>query len=268
MASSTSQVVEDVEVTQEYDSQWRSIDPISKRSIVVKEIPTTIDLAGFSFDPLSTDLSHLNTAWSTGGSTSLYMIQLSINDGAIINALESEYDIEVLERQSTGVYISRIYDQSLIDGISANEHVRWIGAYEPYMRTTNDALGAHLIQVTLTSDIESSGVPEITVQLIQNGATSAWCSVDMCEAVFEHGLQSNQLRMIATHDDVFFIERAYDLSLHNNLAATEVGAVAVRATNSLGLDGSGETIAVMDTCLLYTSPSPRDVEESRMPSSA
>ena len=26
--------------------------------------------------------------------------------------------------------------------------------------------------------------------------------------------------------------------------------------------------SAMDTCLLYTSPSPRDVEESRMPSSA
>ena len=26
--------------------------------------------------------------------------------------------------------------------------------------------------------------------------------------------------------------------------------------------------AVLGTCLLYTSPSPRDVEESRMPSSA
>ena len=38
--------------------------------------------------------------------------------------------------------------------------------------------------------------------------------------------------------------------------------------------GAGETldkemvIAVCETCLLYTSPSPRDVEESRMPSSA
>ena len=26
--------------------------------------------------------------------------------------------------------------------------------------------------------------------------------------------------------------------------------------------------AIIDSCLLYTSPSPRDVEESRMPSSA
>ena len=44
----------------------------------------------------------------------------------------------------------------------------------------------------------------------------------------------------------------------------------------LGPSGSGKTtlmnmvgcMDVMDSCLLYTSPSPRDVEESRMPSSA
>ena len=30
----------------------------------------------------------------------------------------------------------------------------------------------------------------------------------------------------------------------------------------------GTTFNIMDSCLLYTSPSPRDVEESRMPSSA
>ena len=34
------------------------------------------------------------------------------------------------------------------------------------------------------------------------------------------------------------------------------------------LDGSGVVIAVADTCLLYTSPSPRDLSTSRMPSSA
>ena len=30
----------------------------------------------------------------------------------------------------------------------------------------------------------------------------------------------------------------------------------------------GEVVRVVKNCLLYTSPSPRDVEESRMPSSA
>ena len=35
----------------------------------------------------------------------------------------------------------------------------------------------------------------------------------------------------------------------------------------LGPNGSGKS-TVLNTCLVYTSPSPRDVEESRMPSSA
>ena len=33
-------------------------------------------------------------------------------------------------------------------------------------------------------------------------------------------------------------------------------------------DGTSDATAVYGVCLLYTSPSPRDVEESRMPSSA
>ena len=32
--------------------------------------------------------------------------------------------------------------------------------------------------------------------------------------------------------------------------------------------GGGKTMCMINDCLLYTSPSPRDVEESRMPSSA
>ena len=41
----------------------------------------------------------------------------------------------------------------------------------------------------------------------------------------------------------------------------------------MGASGSGKTtllncISTIDTCLLYTSPSPRDRQKSRMPSSA
>ena len=36
----------------------------------------------------------------------------------------------------------------------------------------------------------------------------------------------------------------------------------------LKLKDTVSLVAVQDICLLYTSPSPRDVEESRMPSSA
>ena len=57
------------------------------------------------------------------------------------------------------------------------------------------------------------------------------------------------------------------------------GDVEVLRGVSLGLDagqtlaltgesGSGKSTILHISCLLYTSPSPRDVEESRMPSSA
>ena len=48
-----------------------------------------------------------------------------------------------------------------------------------------------------------------------------------------------------------------------NLAAV---TACTTATHSIGL--AARLIACGDACLLYTSPSPRDVEESRMPSSA
>ena len=48
---------------------------------------------------------------------------------------------------------------------------------------------------------------------------------------------------------------------------TPKGALVDGSGRALDLDGDGVRHE-LDTCLLYTSPSPRDVEESRMPSSA
>ena len=42
--------------------------------------------------------------------------------------------------------------------------------------------------------------------------------------------------------------------------------VSAQTTNGFGIAHGGLTYSL--ACLLYTSPSPRDVEESRMPSSA
>ena len=38
--------------------------------------------------------------------------------------------------------------------------------------------------------------------------------------------------------------------------------------NSVSSDGWNKSLAFISTCLLYTSPSPRDRQKSRMPSSA
>ena len=56
---------------------------------------------------------------------------------------------------------------------------------------------------------------------------------------------------------------AEDIGNPNNLQAQDINAVFDPVTETTTV-----TWRNIDICLLYTSPSPRDVEESRMPSSA
>lgn len=247
MVSSSSPSIQEVTSIDSPESSWQSIEPHSTQAIALKQIDTTIQLAGLSFDPLHTDLTDISAVWHSSDSNDLYLVQLSVNDGSAMDRLKLNFDIDVLERQSSAVYVVRMHDATQLSSIESDSDVRWIGPYEPFMRATNDVLGAHLVQVVLSVDIEPSNVAVVSAFLVQHGATTAWCSIDMCEAAYEFGITSAQLRYVASHEHILFVQRAYDLSLHNNLAATEVGAVAVRATSSLGLDGSGETIAVMDT---------------------
>ena len=51
-------------------------------------------------------------------------------------------------------------------------------------------------------------------------------------------------------------------------AALDAGEVSAPELTGAYLAAIEETGALNNYCLLYTSPSPRDVEESRMPSSA
>ena len=53
-------------------------------------------------------------------------------------------------------------------------------------------------------------------------------------------------------------------SILANVLFASVGVVALKAVGNLGTDA----VAAVGTCLLYTSPSPRDRSLSRMPSSA
>ena len=247
MASSTPPSMVTTAVVEPRETGWQAIEPTSTQAIVLKETDPVIHLAGLSFDPAVDAFDSIVSPLDTAGSTTMYLLQLYKNDGQIMDELSELYDVHALERHSPGVYIVRISDALDIDSISNHEDVRWIGPYEPFMRTTSDVLGAHLVQIVLASDIQISDTPMLSADLIRYGATTAWCSIDMCEAAYESGMDSLNLRKIASHEDVMFVQRAFSLSLHNNIAATEVGAVAVRASSTLGLDGSGETIAVMDT---------------------
>ena len=66
------------------------------------------------------------------------------------------------------------------------------------------------------------------------------------------------------------VESDIGLALLSNLPITDIAAVDLGSRNALRCtveSGNGK-IDVYNTCLLYTSPSPRDATLSRMPSSA
>ena len=52
------------------------------------------------------------------------------------------------------------------------------------------------------------------------------------------------------------------------LEGTSIGNIAGKVTKKQSAEYRKQLVTDIDDCLLYTSPSPRDVEESRMPSSA
>ena len=87
------------------------------------------------------------------------------------------------------------------------------------------------------------------------------------EDIFELVLDE---KVILTHDTNRY---RFKLPNENDVLGLPVG----KHLSLIGLDNEGEQVSRSYTpvstdnnkgCLLYTSPSPRDVEESRMPSSA
>ena len=72
------------------------------------------------------------------------------------------------------------------------------------------------------------------------------------------------------------LEKGYGLTLGNSLRRILLSSIRGTAVTSIQIDGvlheftsiKGVREDVTDICLLYTSPSPRDISGSRMPSSA
>ena len=247
LASSESSVEPIVSSDVVLPSSWDSIEPLSKQAILTNPVDYVIDLASFSFDPLFDNLNQIPSAWKAESGNSLFLIQLNVNDGALIETISDMYDVTVLETHGSAVWTIRINDLTHFHSINSLDSVRWIGEYSPGMKIGTHAFNTNIAQVVLSNDITPEHIALFSATLAEEGAEIAWCSKDMCEAYYESGLTNQQMRDIAFNQYVLFVDGSHSLSLHNNLAATEVGAVAVRSAGSLNLDGSGETIAVMDT---------------------
>ena len=110
------------------------------------------------------------------------------------------------------------------------------------------------------------------IDLLASLGYSVNVELPIVNALLLGDVNSSHIWSLADVEGVVMVERYGSLSFFGDIQTP-----AVKARNSteypigawdLGVTGSGMNIAMVDTCLLYTSPSPRDRQKSRMPSSA
>ena len=86
------------------------------------------------------------------------------------------------------------------------------------------------------------------------------------------GFQTLKVQKHATqiYSDLKLITRRFEKHFDGIIDLRKKLEQAMTSTDSFGRDARSimNTLNNIKDCLLYTSPSPRDVEESRMPSSA
>ena len=101
------------------------------------------------------------------------------------------------------------------------------------------------------------------------GAVSAVPPVTVGTATFTASIATSTLTVTALTFGGGNGRLSVGMLIYPNAASTTMAAPMRITALGTGTGGNGTyTLSSSATCLLYTSPSPRDVEESRMPSSA
>ena len=125
---------------------------------------------------------------------------------------------------------------------------------------------AHMGFVTLgIFTIQQQGIEGSIIQMISHGLVSA--ALFLCVGVVYDRMHS---RLISSYGGIVTVIPKYSiLFMLFTLAALGLPGTSGFIGEILVLLGAFQkSFLVAILCLLYTSPSPRDVEESRMPSSA
>ena len=77
------------------------------------------------------------------------------------------------------------------------------------------------------------------------------------------GLPSQELHLMDDQPSNFYMLGTMGLA-----SSIGLGVALAQKQKVISIDGDGSVLTNLGTCLLYTSPSPRDATLSRMPSSA
>ena len=214
-----------------------------------------------SFDPVWNEFPSSNTSldFSRPQFDGLWIVQLIRPDARVLEKLCADFGCEVIDYVPDSAWLVR-GSSAALEQIEESPAVRWVGG-EPASWRLGESLITNWLNLPLSLDLvlqPASDLDEIDIailleDLLRLNVGEVSCDVILCRltelsASNVQGQQA-QLSTIAMDGRIIFSEPLLELRTFNAQAAVDIGLTSVITNHNSGLNGSGETIAILDTGL-------------------
>ena len=230
---------------------WHSSTPSSLQETSLKPINNLVPSPYGEFDPLvgyspvpNLELENSNT---------LALVQLNSNDGGLISKLSEQFSFSILDRISTNVWIIKSSETNELSRLYEDSSVRWF-SYLPTgwkLHPILNSIGNYdslTILALLSSDLDIHQIENFQKELIESGIDVVSCGFTDCVMNLVNS-ENNQLSKLLTDDRIIWIEPSISYVLTNAQAGEQSGVQQVLSNWNSGLNGSGETVSIVDTGL-------------------
>ena len=231
--------------------KWHSSTPLTIQETKLKPVNYLIPSPYGEFDPLVTPspVPKLNL----DDSQKLALIQLESNYGDLIFELSDEFGFSILDRISTNVWMVKILQNNEINNLGDNLEVRWF-TYLPLgwklhpILNSIEAIESITVLAVLSPELGIKQIENLERELMNSGIDVVSCGITDCVINLVNS-QNNQLERLLVDDRIVWVEPSISYVLTNAQAGEQSGVQAVLSNWNSGLNGSGETVSIVDTGL-------------------
>ena len=221
---------------------------------------------GSGDSPFGDVYMHLNHNGNVGIGTDNPTTKLDVREGSIlVDAFNTSGDHGLFFRRGFTTADSNSYNLSILayDHSGSNKDGLSINAFDGISFVTGSNTRNEKARITQAGLV---GIGTVTPQTILHLHDSASTRIQITDDAMGAGAGDGVLVGLNGDDDFFMNNRESGKGI-KFFTGSDDERLRIDSTGDLTL-GGGKIYGEDNACLLYTSPSPRDVEESRMPSSA
>jgi uncharacterized membrane protein len=263
-AYSQSETQSDNSEIQKWESNWEKAFPSSSFEFELSSSSGLIHTRLGSFDPLEggklvapEELIHSRLEVDR-----MAIVQLFVNDAGLMEEICSSNGCLVLEPLPDSAWRVRLASNPIesLAKIIDDSKVRWAGPEVAALRL-HEGLIEEWYKLPISLDLVALPSPELSAEGLQNlerdlgrlNVEEATCGITLCRIVgmsaIDNEGQKLQLMTLLYDGRILFTEPMNPLRLMNAQASTDIGLSNILLSHNSGLDGSGETFAVLDTGL-------------------